>query len=602
MLLRSHQGFPAQSHPNSGLHSGSKTNTPFHTPWLIALLFASWGVACSTPAAAQTERHSEQNKHHPKLILQIVVDQLREDMLSRMASRFGEGGFRYLMDNGVWYIDASHPHADTETAVGHTVLATGAYPSRSGIIGNSWINPKTGQKQDCVLDPNYPLIGTTQEGSAPVQILTTTFSDEMALATNGNSHIFAVSEKDRAAIPLAGHYGKAFWFNTNNGQFNTSTYYYSQYPAWVTAWNAQGLADTWQNKIWEPLDNPSTYLYEHNGPYADNVLNFGAQFPHPFGNLQNNNPPATFYVKLTVSYVGNELTTNFAKALIQNEQLGTHDGTDYLGVSYSSTDFVDHIFSPDVMESEDVLRRLDRSLADLLAYVDKTVGLKNTLIVFAADHGSADVPEYLKQIPHIPTGRVDPKVLFANVDAALVEKYHVPGLLWPLDLPYLYLDHKLIAQHQLNLAEVQRTAADAAMSIEGIYLALPSATALTNGAQSDAQMLERIQRMQNPERAGDLYIVQQPQWQLDEKPARGEPGSIVNHGSPWEYDTSVPVIFAGYGLKHSIITRPISTTDVAVTLSGELSIGYPSGTAGRVLPEIVPFDTTCTATDQAACH
>jgi predicted AlkP superfamily pyrophosphatase or phosphodiesterase len=607
MFIRAHQSLSLRLRSDFNLRFRSATHTSRKAYRTITLLLAGWVAACSALPAQQARQDAAQTPHPPKLVLQIVVDQLREDMLSRMASRFGKGGFRYLMDDGVWYISATHPHANTETAVGHTVLATGAYPARNGIIGNKWLHPETGITQDCVVDPKYPLIGTDTPGSAPLQILTTTFSDQMALATNGNSHIFAVSEKDRAAIPLAGHNGKAFWFNTDTGEFNTSTYYYSAYPAWVSDWNKRKLADIWQNKEWVPLDNPTTYLYYGTGPFAKNMGSYGDTFPHPFGIQPDNN---LYYTTLTISYVGNQLTADFAKDLIKNEQLGSHEGTDYLGISFSSTDIVDHNFSPDSMEGEDVLLRLDRTLDDLFTYIDKTVGLKDTLIVLAGDHGSADVPEYLETLK-LPTGRLMISVddLVTKVNQELLAKYHVANLLFPPSrvkqpLPYLYLDHELVHKNHLDLVEVQRAAADAVMAIKGIYLAVPSASAQTNGSNGDLQMLERIQRMQNPERAGDLYVVQLPQWQLGRPPATGEgsPGAGVDHGSPWEYDTSVPVIFAGAKLKHSVISRPISTVDVAVTLSGKLGIGYPSGSVGTVLPEIVPAAAACQAvTDEEHC-
>ncbi|MBB5062613.1 alkaline phosphatase family protein [Granulicella mallensis] len=597
MFIRTHQSASSRLYSNFSLYFRSAARLSQKTYQGVAFLLACWISTCSVlPAQQQAKQDSAEDKHPPKLILQIVVDQLREDMLSRMAPRFGKGGFRYLMDEGVWYVSATHPHANTETAVGHTVLATGAYPSRNGIIGNKWLDPKTGKVQDCVNNLDYFLVGTQKTSAAPLQILTTTFSDQMALATNGKSHIFAVSEKDRAAIPLAGHNGKAFWFNTDNGQFNTSTYYYSAYPAWVSDWNNKKDADAWQNKEWVPLDKPTTYLYYGTGPFAKNMGPYGDAFPHHFGTLGGD---GTFYTKLTISYVGNRLTADFAKALIENEQLGSHEGTDYLGISFSSTDIVDHNFSPDSMEGEDVLLRLDQTLACLFSYIDKTVGLKNTLIVLAGDHGSADVPEYLETL-HIPTGRLDTTIddLVTAVNQVLLDKYQVPNLLFPSHqpLPYLYLDHDLIQKNHLDLVEVQRTAADAVMSKKGIYLALPATSTQTNNSNGDAQLLERIQRMHNPARAGDLYVVQLPQWQLGRPPASGEgnlPGAGVDHGSPWEYDTSVPVIFAGARLKHSVISRPISTVDVAVTLSGKLGIGYPSGSAGTVLPEIVPAAMAC---------
>jgi len=566
---------------------------------LFGVALAAAGAQSPLPSPAKID-HLAPNP--PKLVLQIVADQLRGDVLTRYHDRFEAGGFRYLMDHGVWYTDANHLHAATQTAVGHATLATGAYPSRHGIVANNWYDPKANTFQDVFADPQTTLIGISPAapGSSPARILTTTFSDELAISTAGNARIFAVSVKDRGAIPLAGHSGKAFWFSNSNGRFISSTYYYDrQYPDWVKDWNAQKRSDRWVGKKWELLHDRSTYLYANQKPLQVDVMGYGATFPHPFGS--NDSPRDAYYPKVTVSYAGDELTLEFAEALIDKEKLGRHAVPDYLGISFSGNDLVGHFFSNTSLEAEDVLLRLDHDLALLFAFIDRQpgLGLKNTLIVLAGDHGIAEDPDYLRQL-RIPTGRIEVEDLSDTVAAALQTRYGVDNLLVDafsssdpteevggFSAPYLYLNRAAIQDAKLTLEEVERTAAEAAMTVPGIYLAAPCGDLGGAGATADAELIAQIRRNQNPRNSGDVYIVQQPQWQFDTNFASGEPGSIVDHGTPWAYDTYVPVIFAGMSLRPARVPRPIGTTDVAATLAARVGTKFPSGNTGVPLPEVV---------------
>jgi hypothetical protein len=233
------------------------------------------------------------------------------------------------------------------------------------------------------------------DGRSPRALLTTTFSDELALSTNGKAKIFGVSVKDRGAVPMAGHAGKAFWFSKAKGGFVTSTYYYDAYPVWVDAWNQKGLSKAYAGKNWELLYDKSTYKsgdYD-NMPWETNLPGFGIVFPHPFGTAESK----LFTTLLTLSPAGDELTLNFARELMVQEGLGQDDITDYLSISFSSTDYVGHVFGPSSLESEDNLLRLDKTLSELFAFIEKHVGLDKTLIVLSADHGAAEVPKRLNE-------------------------------------------------------------------------------------------------------------------------------------------------------------------------------------------------------------
>ena len=343
----------------------------------------------------------------PRLILQITVDALRGDLPRRYAHVLGDGGFRYLMEQGIDYTNAHYQHANTETIVGHVSLATGSVPAAHGMVGNVWFDRELGRLTYNIEDPRYHLltagadvdqkteIDPTQkaakvDGRSPAAILSSTFSDELAVHFGGKSKIFAVSVKDRGAVSLAGHAGKAFWFSKSSGEFVTSTYYYEQYPDWVNAWNARKPALAYAGKSWELLHPPSKYLFgdADDRDYETDFPGFGRTFPHAYGEAGDK----YLTTRLTLGPAGDELTLDFAKTLLDNEQLGQDEVPDYLAVSFSSTDYVGHLFGASSLEAEDNLARLDRTLADLFAYIDKKVGLKNTLIVLSADHGQPEIP------------------------------------------------------------------------------------------------------------------------------------------------------------------------------------------------------------------
>jgi len=547
---------------------------------------------------------SAQEKKKPRLVLQITVDQLRGDLPHRFYSEFGEGGFRYLYERGVVYEAAFHRHANTETIVGHTTLATGADPSTHGMVGNVWLDRETGKLIYNVEDPRYPLLtkgagvdkGTeidpaqrlaTSDGRSPAPILVSTFSDELALSNAGKSKIFGVSVKDRGAVPMAGHAGKAFWFSKATGEFVTSTYYYKDYPLWAKDWNAKRVAFSHAGKSWELLHDRSTYQFgdRDDMPYETNFPGYGRVFPHPFGKSDSK----YFTTLLTVSPVGDDLTLSFAEALIDGEKLGQSGNTDYLSISFSSTDYVGHLFGPSSLESEDNLMRLDRTLAELFKFVDQKVGLANTVIVLSADHGAAEIPGYLNEFgidaKYFKPDALDPKTLEKQpaiesvkkrfgIDKELIQVYFQPCV---------YLNRDVLRERGLNQAEVERAVAVELEKIDGVWLALPS-SALAEGSFPDTALNQAILRNYNPKRSGDIYIV-------------FKPGSFINdfdglavasvHGSPWRYDQFVPVIFVGPGIVSQRVFREIATVDVAPTLAAILGITYPSGSIGKPLVEVL---------------
>ena len=547
---------------------------------------------------------SAQDKKKPRLVLQITVDQLRGDLPRRYYSEFGEGGFRYVYEKGVVYEAAFHRHANTETIVGHTTLATGADPSTHGMVGNVWLDRESGKLIYNIEDSRYPLLTknagvdsdaeidptqrlATSEGRSPAAILVSTFSDELALSNAGKSKIFGISVKDRGAVSMAGHAGKAFWFSKKTGEFVTSTYYYKEYPSWVKAWNAKQIAFSYSGKSWELMHDRSAYLFGNRGdvPYETSFPGYGRVFPHPFGKSDGK----YFTTLLTLSPVGDELALSFAEAVIEGEKLGQSGNTDYLSISFSSTDYVGHLFGPSSLESEDNLLRLDRTLAELFKFVDQKVGLANTVIVVSADHGAAEIPGYSNEFgidaKYFKPDALDPKTLEKQpaiealkkklgIDKELIQSYFQP---------YVYLNHEVVQERGLNLAEVERTVAAELEKIDGIWLAAPS-SALADGAFPNTPLEEAILRNYNSKRSGDIYVVFKPAWFINDSDGLSVAST---HGSPWRYDQFVPVIFLVPGMPPQRVFREISTVDVAPTLSAILGITYPSGSVGKPLVEVL---------------
>ncbi len=534
----------------------------------------------------------------PKLILQITVDQFRGDLPTRYYDRLGEGGLKYLLDKGLVYNNAHHAHANTETIVGHTTLATGAHPSAHGMIGNIWFDREKGATTYNIEDPKYPLLtkgasvdasteidptqkAASSDGRSPNAILTTTFSDELVSVTAGKAKVFGISVKDRSAVAMGGHAGKAFWFSKATNTFVTSRYYYDEYPKWVNDWNAKKMAEKYSGTGWKLMHPKGEYLFgdRDNQEWETDLKGYGKVFPHSFSKLDN--PYYSTY--LTISPAGDELTADFAKATIEAEQLGADNITDFLGVSFSATDYIGHFFGASSLESEDNILRLDRTLADLFKFIDDKIGLDNTLIVLSADHGGPETPGYLKTLG-IPADHVSPDSWDKKkaIDG-IKRKFGIKGkLIEGYDHPYLYLTNKVISNPKIDLAALERAVAEELVRFPGVSQAV-STIALSRGIIPDNFITRAIVKNYHPKRSGNIYVVFNPGWFINDQD--GISVAVV-HGSPWRYDTYVPIIFAGYGIKSKTVSRRVHTVDIALTLATLVGAKPPSGASGEVLLEV----------------
>lgn len=378
---------------------------------------------------------------------------------------------------------------------------------------------------------------------------------------------------------MAGHVGKAFWFSTDNGDFVTSTYYYDAYPDCVTAWNSKRKAERHAGSSWNLLHDQSRYLLGHQDDreYETDLRGYGRVFPHEFGAADN----PLLYTQLVVSPVGDRLTLDFAKALLTNEQLGQDGVPDYLAISFSGVDAVNHFFGPSSLENEDMVLQLDRTLAELFKFIDDTVSLDDTLIVLSADHGMAEMPEYMTELGYA-AGRIYSDMIVDAANLAGRELYGIDEIVRFYFRPYLYLDTSKITASKLDRDKVEMALAAALTESTGIALAV-SRSGL--GAMEATPLLERIQRNFHPARSGDIYVVQEPYWFNYE---RGPVAAM--HGSPWRYDTHVPIIFSGRRIRARTIHRLVHPVDVAPTLAALLGMTAPSSAQGTPLTEVLQRD------------
>lgn len=562
-------------------------------------MFRLTGSAMALSIAIASSAQAQVAEAPPKLVLQITVDQLRGDLIDRFGAGLGEGGFNYLLENGLYFANAHHRHANNETIVGHTTLSTGTDPGIHGMVANLWFDRDSGTTFYNVQDQDYSLVGAegidaeseidptqraaTTDGRSPRNIMTSTIGDEIRMHYGPRSKVFGVSVKDRGAIAMAGHAGQAYWFSKSEGRFVTSTFYRNDYPAWIGEWETKGVVGSYAETDWSLMLEPENYLFadRDNQPWETDFPTFGITFPHAFGPADSR-----FYTTLlTLSPAGDEITVDFAKALMVAEEVGQDDVPDFMSVSLSSTDYVGHLFGPSSLEAEDNIKRLDATLADLLSFVDETVGLENTLVVLSADHGAPEAPGYLKSV-----GIKAKNFLFDAAEVSvgmtrLKERFGLEeDLIDSFTNPYLYLNQSVIASAGLDRNEVEEAVAAELQKLSGIAYAVTS-SALRRGALPDTFINRAVRANFHPDRSGDIYVVFEPHWFV----ADFDGLTVASaHGSPWAYDSHVPIIISGGGVKPGRVQRRVETVDVAATIAAKMRTKPPSGAVG--IPLIEAFE------------
>jgi predicted AlkP superfamily pyrophosphatase or phosphodiesterase len=550
----------------------------------------------STPAPQSSPQRA--GRPRARLLLLIVVDQFRYDYLERFGDLFVPGGLRRLLTDGASWTQANYDHMPTYTAPGHATLLTGAWPAETGIVGNDWPDRDGGRFVTSVTDTTAVLLGGEQDdvASSPRRLLASTIGDELRLQTNDRSKVVGISIKDRSAILPAGrHANAAYWFNQRNGRMVSSNYYFNQLPAWVRDFNASRPADKFYNARWERLLPESEYL-KRAGLDSPPWENIGAvagdtnAFPHLItggATAPNNN----FYLALDFSPFSNDLLLSFTEQAITNERLGDDEDVDVLTVSFSANDYVGHRYGPYSQEAMDITLRVDRSIAALLDFVDARVGLQNTLVAFTADHGVAPIPEHANALG-LPGGRIKGEDVLRAMRLGISDRYNPKNQQPDPTVDYvqkfgerdgfyngnLYFNPVALRRDGVNQEEIERTACQAAMTVPGISRCF-TRTQLQNGAVSPADPIaRRVLHGFYPRRSGDVVIVYEAFKFL---------GDFIpsTHGSPYSYDTHVPLVIMGAGIMPGRYTQAATPADIAPTLASVLGVQAPSNTVGRVLTE-----------------
>lgn len=523
----------------------------------------------------------------PKLVLVVVVDGLPSEQLQRYRDQFGQGGLRRLLDGGASFSNAHQAHGVTVTAVGHAAILTGAYPYQHGIIANNWIDPVTKQSVYCTEDTAYQYIGEEtkpSDGTSPNRLRVDTLGDQLRYATGNRAKVVTVSGKDRGAILLAGKSGTPYMYMDKTGNFASTTFYMQQHPQWVQRYAASKPQDRYYGKTWKPLLADAAYATDAPDDLYPATPSSPNRFPFTFYS-DSGATDADYYNRLKASPFLDELTLDFARAAVEGEQLGNNPSgvPDLLGISLSAHDYVNHAYGPESKMSHDHLQRLDRMLADFMGFVDRKIGAGNVLVVFTADHGFANTPEFAKTA-HLDAGRVDGTKLTTALNSALAAKYGNAKLVIAQSVPNLHLDYAAIDKLGLAHADVEHTAAQFLRTQEGIAEAY-TRTQFEAGAVGHAgttRMGVLMQRAWNRELSGDLVVVTKPYWIF------GSGTAGASHGSPYAYDTNVPLVLNGAKwIKPGNYGQYAETVDIAPTLANILHVRPPAGAEGRVLTELL---------------
>ncbi|MYM72430.1 sulfatase-like hydrolase/transferase [Duganella sp. FT134W] len=518
----------------------------------------------------------------PKLVVVLVVDGLPNEQVQRYRDQFGQGGLRRMLDQGASFSDAHQAHGVTVTAIGHSAVLTGAYPYVHGIIGNNWIDPVTKKSVYCTEDTNYTYIGEEtkpSDGTSPAKLKVNTLGDELRYATGSRSKVITVSGKDRGAILLAGKTGTAYMYMDKTGDFASSTYYMKQHPEWAQKYLASKPQDRYYGKTWAPLLPESAYAgdapEELNQPKAGSHNRLPYTYYSESGEID-----AGYYASLRVGPFLDQLTLDFARAAVEGENLGHNPAgvPDLLGVSLSAHDYVNHAFGPESKLSHDHLQRLDRMLADFFNYLDKRVGMDNVLVVLTADHGFPNTPEFAKT-QNLDAQRIDGDKLMAALDQHLAAKFGVSKLVQAWSLPNIHLDYALAEQNKLKREDVETAAARYLLAQNGIVDTF-TRTQFESGAVQGTHINTLMRRAWNRESSGDLMVVTKPFWYF------GTGVSGTSHGSPYAYDTNVPLMIMGKRwIKPGAYGQYAEVVDIAPTLANLLHVRPPAGSEGRVLTE-----------------
>ena len=528
-------------------------------------------LGCGTASAQQSNAAAIER---PKLVVGIVVDQMRWDYLYRYQKRYTDGGFKRLLGEGFSCENTMIPYVPSVTAIGHTCIYTGSVPSIHGIAGNNFV--KDGKKVYCTDDDSIKPVGTTSGAAlmSPRNLWVSTIGDEMKIASNGRAKVVGVALKDRASILPAGHNPNgAFWFDDQTGCFITSSYYMDRLPKWVEAFNDKRLPEQYLSQKWNTLYPKNTYTESTTDENEyENGIREGVKATLPL------NLPELYkkygYGIIRNTPFGNSLTLDMAKAAIDSEQLGADDETDLLAVSCSSTDYIGHQVGTHAIETEDTYLRLDKAIADFLTYLDSKVGKGNYLVFLSADHGAMNNAAFL-QDRRIPAGSWDASATAKKLNHVLAKEYPEAGDIVKTVMNYqVFFNRDVIKSKQLDFDNIKQTVVNVLKEDPSVLYACDMAKASTESIPEEVK--SRIINGYNRERSGDVVIILKPNFY-----AHGMKGT--DHGAWNSYDTHIPLVFMGWGIKHGATTKQTFMTDIAPTIAAMLHVQAPNGCVGKAI-------------------
>ena len=514
-----------------------------------------------------------QKSPSPKLIVGIVVDQMRFDYLTRFYKYFGEDGFKRLLNEGYNFTYAHFNYVPTNTAPGHTSIYTGTTPFFHGIIANDWFDKTKDVMVSSVKDDSFQSVGAqTNEGQrSPDKILSNTITDQLKIATNGKSKVISISIKDRASILPGGHSADlALWYSNETGKFITSNYYIKSLPKWVDFFNNLKLPDKYINKEWTLSLPASDYLISSpdESDYENDTFNEGrTSFPHSLKNVSGKSK----YSALIKTPFGNQLVLELAKAAVINEELGKNSVPDFLAISFSSTDYIGHEYGPNSIEIEDTYIKLDKQIAELLSSLDKLVGKGNYLLFLTADHAVMESPGYLRKLK-INGENFESELLDDSLKSFAEKKYKDEKIILNSSNRQIFLNYKLMRKDKLNPEDVENNFKEYLLnSFPQIAIVQTRNELLDKIADRTSNNL--ILNGFNFKRSGDIAFEFKPNVIPDHKK-----GST--HGSMYNYDTHVPIIFYGWHIPHQKINTPVYTVDIAATIADLIGINEPNACIG----------------------
>ncbi|HEY9261487.1 alkaline phosphatase PafA [Chitinophaga sp.] len=519
-----------------------------------------------------------QTNEKPKLIVGIVVDQMRWDYLYRYYDRYETGGFKRLLGDGFSCENTFISHLPSFTAVGHSTIYTGSVPAIHGITGNDWPDQVTGRKWYCTEDTTVQPVGSTSSAGkmSPRNLLASTITDELRFATNFRSKVVGVSLKDRASILPAGHTPNgAFWLDDSNGSFITSTYYMNELPAWVKSFNDRKEPQQLMSKPWETLYPIGTYTQSSE----DNVAWEGTfpgekapVFPHQLKDVYKKDPG-----NLRSTPSGNTLTLDFAKAAVEGYDLGNGAATDFLTINCASTDYVGHKYGPNSIEVEDTYLRLDKDLSSFFTYLDQKVGKGNYLVFLTADHGAAHAVKFMQE-HNLPAGLVEGRKLISGLDSTLNKRFGAGKLVTSFMNYHVSYDKAKIAAAKLDYDAVKKATIEYFEAQPGIQFAAD----LDNiGANPLPEPLNTMAiNGYNRKRTGSVIVIPEPGW--FEGSTKG-----TTHGNWNPFDIHIPLVFMGWHVKHGATNETVHMTDIAATLAAMLHIQMPSGCVGKPVQQML---------------